>query len=245
MWIGVLPVRDHYYQPMVNPGKHLKRPLNADRNLPGVDFNTNTQIDILKSFDFADELASLPLEKVKSDTPTYYYNNGSFEAGDSEYLYNIIRKFKPRKIIEIGSGLSTLISIEALKQNKLHDANYDCEHTCVEPYELPWLEKTGATILREKAEDLPLDFYKSLKENDILFIDSSHIIRPQGDVLYEYLEILPELNKGVLIHVHDIFSPQDYPASWIIDEHRLWNEQYLLEAFLTYNSKFEIIGAVN
>jgi hypothetical protein len=87
--------------------------------------------------------------------------------------------------------------------------------------------------------------FQKLGPNDILFIDSSHIIRPQGDVLFEYLELLPTLKSGVLIHVHDIFTPKDYLDEWVLDNHLLWNEQYLLEAFLTFNTQFKIIGALN
>jgi len=87
--------------------------------------------------------------------------------------------------------------------------------------------------------------FLELGENDILFIDSSHVIRPQGDVLCEYLEILPTLRSGVLVHIHDIFTPRDYLDQWLIDEVKLWNEQYLLEAFLSCNFEFEIIAALN
>jgi len=94
-------------------------------------------------------------------------------------------------------------------------------------------------------EDVEPGFFSELEENDILFIDSSHVIRPQGDVLFEYLELLPSLNKGVIVHIHDIFSPRNYPEQWLKDEVRLWNEQYLLEAFLCHNSHWKIIGALN
>lgn len=100
-------------------------------------------------------------------------------------------------------------------------------------------------MVRRKVEDLDPTFFASLRENDILFIDSSHIIRPQGDVLFEYLRLLPALNKGVIVHVHDIFSPRDYPARWMRDEVRFWNEQYLLEAFLTHNGAWQVMGALN
>jgi hypothetical protein len=79
----------------------------------------------------------------------------------------------------------------------------------------------------------------------VLFIDSSHVIRPHGDVLFEYLEVLPTLKPGVLVHVHDIFSPKNYSARWLVQELRLWNEQYLLEAFLTHNDRWEIICSLN
>lgn len=245
MNLGVLPIRDQYYQPLINPKKHLKKALQEDRNLPGINFNISCQLNILNSFNYNNELIKFPIDKLNSDKPQFYYNNNSFMSGDAEYLYNMIRYFKPQKMIEIGSGASTLISIEAFLKNKSIDPNYKYEHICIEPYEQPWLEETQAIIVREKVENINIEMFKSLNRNDILFIDSSHMIRPQGDVLFEFLEVLPVLNSGVLVHIHDIFSPKDYLESWIMKEHILWNEQYLLEAFLTQNNDFEIIGSLN
>jgi hypothetical protein len=94
-------------------------------------------------------------------------------------------------------------------------------------------------------ERVDKELFRTLGENDILFIDSSHMIRPQGDVLCEFLEILPLLNPGVLVHVHDIFTPKDYPDRWIKDQVLFWNEQYLLEGFLSFNKDFKVIGALN
>jgi hypothetical protein len=110
---------------------------------------------------------------------------------------------------------------------------------------MPWLEKTGVSVIRKRIEDVDKGIFSELGNNDILFIDSSHIIRPQGDVLIEYLELLPSLNKGVIVHLHDIFSPKDYPQDWVLDRVLFWNEQYLLEAFLTSNRDWKIIGALN
>jgi hypothetical protein len=87
--------------------------------------------------------------------------------------------------------------------------------------------------------------FDSLQEGDLLFIDSSHVIRPQGDVLCEYLELLPRLNPGVIVHIHDIFTPRDYLKEWVVDKVRFWNEQYLLEAFLSGNSSWKIVAALN
>jgi ubiquinone/menaquinone biosynthesis C-methylase UbiE len=94
-------------------------------------------------------------------------------------------------------------------------------------------------------EEPDIAFFERLESNDILFIDSSHIIRPLGDILFEYLEILRVLKPGVIVHIHDIFTPKDYPDQWIFDEHHLWNEQYPLEAFLCLNDRFKIMGATN
>ena len=242
MRVGVLPVIDQYYQPLINPKKHLSKSLDKDRELPGIDLNTGEQLNLLSQFNFQEELAAIPTE-VTSDN-TYYYNNGSYEAGDGEFLYSIIRHGKPRRIIEVGSGYSTLMAINAIRKNNSENPEESCTLTCIEPYEQPWLEKAGVDVRRSKVEELDIALFRELSAGDILLIDSSHIIRPQGDVLFEFLEVLPVLKSGVIIHVHDIFTPKDYPSEWI-NTHRLWNEQYLLEAFLSFNSDFKIIAALN
>jgi hypothetical protein len=244
MSVGVFPVRDHYYEPLINPGRHLTESPRKDRALPGINWNAAGQVDLLAKFNYAAELAQFSLESTGQEL-AYYYNNHSFGSGDSEFLYSIIRYGKPARIIEIGSGHSTLMAINAIRKNQSENPAYRCEHICIEPYEQPWLEKTGATIIRKKVEDVEPAFFGQLTRNDILFIDSSHIIRPQGDVLFEYLTLLPLVKPGVLVHIHDIFSPKDYLDEWIYGEQKLWNEQYLLEAFLTQNDQFEIIGALN
>ena len=114
-----------------------------------------------------------------------------------------------------------------------------------EAFEQPWLEELGIRIIRRRVEECEIDLFTSLDRNDILFIDSSHVIRPQGDVLFEYLEVLPLLKPGVFVHIHDIFTPRDYPHDWVVDRIRLWNEQYLLEAFLSFNTQFRVVGALN
>ena len=135
---------------------------------------------------------------------------------------------------------------EALAQNLREDASYNCRHICIEPYEMDWLDGvSGIEVLCQKIEQMDNQLLLELEKDDILFIDSSHVIRPQGDVLCEYLEILPILKPGVMVHIHDIFTPRDYLDHWLIDEVKLWNEQYLLEAFLSCNSQFEIIAALN
>jgi hypothetical protein len=242
MKVGMLPLIDHYYQPLVNPKKYLFKSLREDRDLPGLDMNEQEQLRILSEFNYNEELLAMPLEKT--DRNEYYYNCDPFCSGDAEYFYSIIRKFKPGTIIEIGSGMSTLLAFNALRQNKKEDANYRCRHVCIEPYEQPWLEANGVEVVRKRVETIDKSLFAELSANDILFIDSSHIIRTQGDVLFEYLEVLPQLKPGVLIHVHDIFTPKDYLTEWV-DTHNLWNEQYLLEALLSGSKSFKIIGALN
>ena len=238
MKFGLLPVRDHYYQPLINPRKHLKKSLREDRQLPGINLNIEGQLSILKAFDFNEELEKFPMEK--ENDLEYYFKNGSFESGDGEFLYNIIRQKKPSKFIEIGSGFSTLMANSAIIKN-----NNDGKHICIEPYEVEWIKKLKVEVIRKKVEDVNMEIFLGLQKNDILFIDSSHVIRPQGDVLTEYLEILPQLNPGVIVHVHDIFTPKDYLDEFVYINHYMWNEQYLLEALLSNSQSFKIIGAVN
>jgi hypothetical protein len=242
MKTGVFPICDNYYEPQFD-NRNTKQEFSQDRLLPGIAWNTDEQLKMLAMFSFSQELADISQEK--SSTLDFYLNNGTFISGDAEYWYQLIRSIKPRKIFEVGSGNSTLMAIKAIRKNREQDPNYNCNHVCIEPYEMPWLEETGVSVIRKKIEDVELDFFSELEENDILFIDSSHIIRPQGDVLFEYLELLPTLNKGVIVHIHDIFSPKNYLREWLEDEVRFWNEQYLLEAFLSHNSTWKIIGALN
>jgi hypothetical protein len=242
MKVGVFPIRDHYYEPQFD-NRSPKLDFSKDRKLPGIDWNISGQLEFLASLNFSEELLDLP--QGRPDSLEFYLGNGAFESGDAEYWYQIIRAVKPKRILEIGSGNSTLMAAKAIAKNKDDDADYTCEHICIEPYEMPWLEDSGVSVVRRKVEDIELPFFSKLHNNDILFIDSSHIIRPQGDVLFEYLELLPSLNEGVIVHIHDIFSPRDYLEKWLVEDVRFWNEQYLLEAFLSNNNEWRVIGALN
>jgi hypothetical protein len=242
MQVGVFPIRNHYFEPLFD-SRALKRPLEQIRNLPGINWNVEEQLNLLECFCFNDELKGIPASKTKE--LVFHFNNVSFESGDAEFLYNLIRLKKPARVFEIGSGNSTLMAIRAIDWNKKENSAYRCRHLCIEPYEQPWLEKTGVTVVRQLVEEVDKEIFAELGKDDILFIDSSHVIRPQGDVLFEYLELLPDLKAGVIVHIHDIFSPRDYPKEWVKDEVRLWNEQYLLEAFLTGNRDWKVIGALN
>ena len=240
--VGVFPVADQYYEPLTNFSL-LTRPLDEPRNLPGIDMNVTEQLELLKRFHFGDELRRFTTGR--HDELTYCFDNNMFAAGDAEFLYNLVRCKKPRRVVEIGSGSSTLLVIEAIKKNKTEQETYMCQHTCIEPYEMPWLERSGVTVRRDRVESVEKSVFQELEAGDLLFIDSSHIIRPQGDVVCEFLEILPILKKGVIVHIHDIFTPRDYPHEWVVNKVRFWNEQYLLEALLSGNQHWEIIGSVN
>lgn len=240
--VGVFPIRNHYYEPQFD-FTEKEHSFSDERELPGIEWNVKGQLKLLESLSFSKELESIPVSKI--DDLHFYFDNPAFGSGDAEYWYQLIRLKKPKKIFEIGSGHSTLMAINAIRKNEEENSGYKCQHICIEPYEMPWLEKTKVTVVREKVEDVDVSFFSELEKGDILFIDSSHIIRPDGDVLFEYLQLLPTLKKGVIVHVHDIFSPRNYLDTWLRDDVRFWNEQYLLEAFLTHNSSWEIIGSLN
>lgn len=240
--LGVLPVRHHYYEPLAHPSD-LRRPLDEERELPGIEWNVAGQLQLLNGLRYEGELAELGSRSPRSGE--FGFGNGSFESGDAEFLYQIIRAKKPERIVEIGSGFSTLIAQKAVRRNREESSGYRCEHVCIEPFEMPWLEATGISVIRRKVEEVGVEVFASLQENDLLFIDSSHVIRPQGDVVTEYLELLPRLRRGVIVHVHDIFSPRDYLREWVVERAWLWNEQYLLEAFLTHNDSWKVIAALN
>ncbi len=239
---GLAIVRHHYYEPLLFESD-LRFSLREKRDIVGLDLNEKVQVELIGKFHFREELLSLPLEK--SGIGEFGYHNGYFESGDAELLYDMVRFFKPHRIVEIGSGNSTLVARRAIDKNHAEDVNYGCDHVCIEPYEAPWLEATGARIIRSRVELCPMQIFEDLEANDILFIDSSHVIRPQGDVLHEYLQILGRVAPGVLVHVHDIFTPYDYIPEVIITDRRMWDEQYLLEAFLCFNRSFEVIAALN
>jgi predicted O-methyltransferase YrrM len=232
----------HYYEPTYRE-EDLPENTAVDRPLPGIAWNDAGQLALLAQFDFGDELRAFP--QAKPSRAEFGFQDTQYGRGDAEIYYSMIRTKRPRRIFEIGSGDSTLIANLAVAANRRDDPKYDCAQICIEPYEMDWLEGTGVTVIRERVEKIDLAFFDALGANDILFIDSSHIIRPWGDVLREFHEIIPRVAPGVIIHVHDIFSPRDYPENWLRAERRLWNEQYLLEAFLAFNNRFEIICANN
>jgi len=241
--IGVFPIRDHYYEPLFNPA-YLTAALNLDRFLPGISLNENEQLDLLSEMIYANELREMNLSNKPTDVRGFYIDNGSFNSGDAEFLYQFIRGKKPRRVVEIGSGNSTKIAKFALDKNFIETGD-KASHVCIEPYEMPWLEGIGVEVVRERVESCPLHIFSNMEAGDLLFIDSSHVIRPQGDVLHEYLVIMPLLKRGVYVHVHDIFTPKDYLNKWVVEDVKFWNEQYILEAMISNSSRYKVIAALN
>lgn len=240
---GVHVVPNHFYQPIPDtrtlPDKLWQKP----SEMVGIDMQDDAQQALLSSFvaRFRAEYESFPREQT-GVPHRYFVNNGAFESVDGEILYCMVRHFKPRRIYEIGSGNSTYLSAQAVLKNR--EEGHDCELVAFEPYPNEILRAGFPGLARlapVKAQDIPLDTFAELEEGDILFIDSSHVLKIGSDVQYEYLEILPRLRRGVVVHIHDIFLPAEYPRKWVVESRTFWTEQYLLQAFLTFNDRFRVL----
>ncbi|NQV15314.1 class I SAM-dependent methyltransferase [bacterium] len=236
---------NHFYSPIPDTKDLKNRDLwDRDAEMPGINMNEDGQLNLLLTFfaNFKEEYDKFPYDKTS--TPyEYYVNNDGFESVDGEILYCMICHFKPRKIFEIGSGNSTYLSAQAVLKN-----NKNTELIIFDPYPngtlrrgFPGLSKLEIT----KIENVDLARFKELVENDILFIDSSHVLKIGSDVQYLYLEVLPRLNKGVIVHIHDIFMPAEYKKEWVLKDYIFFTEQYLLQAFLTFNDSFEVLWAAS
>jgi hypothetical protein len=183
--IGVFPIINDYYEPLFET-RHLRDGLHKKRNLPGLKLNVESQLKLLDKMIYSKELIELDLNSNPENIYDFKLKNGSFESGDAEFLYQFIRHFRPAKIIEIGSGNSTKLASKALNKNFLEHplGGSIAQHICIEPYEMSWLDgMNDLSVIRMKVEDLDYDWREALNPGDLLFIDFSHIIRPQGDVL--------------------------------------------------------------
>lgn len=169
----------------------------------------------------------------------YTFNNDYFSSPDTEVLYTIVRQFQPRMVVEVGSGNSTQIIRQAVLDGQLKTRLIS-----IDPQ--PRMENSALAdeVYRTRVEWLRSgELFRSFKAGDILFIDSSHVIKTGNDVVFLYLIVLPELPPGVLIHIHDVFLPYDYPREWVMEKRREWNEQYLVQALLMSTNAFEVLWA--
>ncbi|MES2606490.1 MAG: class I SAM-dependent methyltransferase [Pseudomonadota bacterium] len=235
----------HFYSPLVDIAQvtaDAARIWRSDAPFLGIDLNEQSHQELLqqvfpgflKDYDYPDELEETP------DLNRFYSQNSQFSWLDPRVLFAMLRHLRPRRIIEVGSGFSSLLTADI--NNRFLDNS--CHFTCIEPYPREFLQKPLAglnELLVQKVEDVPLDYFASLQAGDVLFIDSSHVSKTGSDVNYLFFEILPRLQPGVYIHIHDIFFPHDYPREWVIDDFRSWNEQYVLRALLMYSSAFRVV----
>jgi predicted O-methyltransferase YrrM len=239
--VHLTPVR--YYSPIPDT-RSLKDELWIQRsNMTGVRLDGDKQMTLLRDFsrEYKGEYSQLPFHPTNVPHE-HYLAYRRFGSCDGEVLYCMIRKFKPARIIEIGSGNTTYLMAQALLRNR-EETGRDFQLTAFDPYPnnvvqagFPGLSK----CIKAGVEDVPLSAFAELDANDVLFIDSSHALRIGGDVQYEYREIIPSLRTGVLVHSHDIYLPAEYPKKLVMERKIFWGEQYLLQAFLAFNDSFSV-----
>ncbi len=247
--LGYSITYNNYYSPIpdlreLNDNLWLKR-----SELVAIDINDESQIELLSRFASRYKSEYDAFTRNKTQIPyEYYIDNGIFGSVDGEILYCMVRDFKPRTIIEVGSGNSTYVTAQAILKNKEEDEQYTCDLLAIEPYPNPTLKAgfPGLTrLIDQKVQRVDLSEFNKLRNNDILSIDSSHVAKIGSDVEYLYLEILPRLRKGVIVHIHDIYLPTEYLREEAFTRHRFWNEQYILHAFLLFNDSFEVLWAAS
>ena len=231
----------HYYSAVPSQNDLNEFLKNKDDNLlefGGINVNISKQLENLAYIEKTFNEINFTEEKNSKDL--YFLNNIWFHPYDAYTLAAIILKNKPEKIIEIGSGFSTGVMLDINRKF----CNNNIKITCIEPNPQRLKDVLGGELERvsfyeKRLQEVDCEIFKELKENDILFVDSSHVAKMNSDVLKIFFEILPNLNNGVIIHFHDIFNNFSYPKEWIIQK-RCWNETFLLRAFLQYNSDFAI-----
>ena len=239
-------LKKHYYLPIPEDSDLVYE---QKSQLVGIEMNDKEQFAFIESVvnKYKDEFSRFPIHKSDNETATdFVLINEGFMAIDGNVYYSLVRHLKPKHIIEIGSGESTKLVNHAIKKN-MAEGNRQSRLTCIEPYPLSYLRDANLLLTElkvAKVQEIPFSFFESLEAGDILFIDSTHALKSGGDVWYEYCEILPRLKSGVYVHIHDISLPKPYPRVYF-ENKTYWNEQYLLQAFLTYNSKFEVVWAGN
>jgi predicted O-methyltransferase YrrM len=174
----------------------------------------------------------------------YYSNNNFFIYADAFALYGMLRRWKPRRIVEIGSGFSSAVMMDTNEQF----LNNSLQITFIEPYS-ERLQKlmrqgdhtdTAYRLVEKRVQDVPMEIFEALEENDIFFVDSSHVSKVGSDLNHILFNIVPRLKTGVILHFHDILYPFEYPESWV-KQGIYWNEAYLLRAFLMNNKRYEVL----
>ena len=230
----------HFYSPITDTAELLvDAPRLFKRRVAlGVEMNVVRQRDTFSRL--AQHFHSMPFGNEPTPGLRYHYNNTSYAFGDAAVYWGMIATHKPNRIIEIGSGFTSALALDAVE-------HFGLQTTCtfIDPY--PALLSKVAHPIRpphqiivKRIQDVDPSIVEALEPGDILFIDSSHVVKTGSDVHYEFNELLPRVAAGVLIHFHDIFDSFEYPSAWVVDAGYCWNELYFLQAFLAYNEKFLI-----
>jgi hypothetical protein len=234
----------HFYSPIVDPATLLDKEARLWPEVPvcvGIDFNDDSQRLHLEAIRQHSHACDYPDQfDATADPPRFSHNNDQFGWLDSRALFGLLNHYKPKNLIEVGGGYSSLLIGDVNARLLDNTINF----ISIEPYPRDFLAKgfNGLTrLIQQKVEEVPLAVFDVLDDGDILFIDSSHVAKTGSDVNYLLFEILPRLRKGVIIHVHDIYLPFEYPREWVIDENRSWNEQYVLRALLMHSTAFKVV----
>ncbi len=233
--LGYRLVPDNFYSPIPDldrAGALDERP----SSLAGIDFDADTQLRYLR-----DELGPFlrELEIPDSGGPgELYLRNGFYEAADAETLYAIIRRRRPARVLELGSGFSTRVIARAL------EANGAGHHLVFDPHAAADIDAL-ADLERRSAVEIPDEEFTRLASGDVLFVDSTHVVKSGSEVNRIVLDALPLLAPGVAVHFHDVFLPWDYPDAFFTRLQMYLNEQYLLQAFLSMNSSFSVLLALS
>lgn len=235
----VVPV--HYYSPLpdileLERTKHIWA---KKSELPGIGIDIDQQVKNLRRI-------CIPYQSEYIGNNAYKYAvNNVFGSGfgyiEAQTLHAVIRYYKPKRIIEVGGGVSTYCALKALRKNRREENVENFFIKCIEPYPSVTLKSLKEIeLIPKKVQAVPFEVFSELKEHDLLFIDSSHTVKPGGDVNYLVLEIIPRLNPGVIVHFHDINLPYDYPRM-VLRTFFHSMETSLLRAFLIHNNKAKII----
>ena len=230
-----------FYSPVVDPvsARRYLRSAQFSRQAARVDAMLDLPAMLALWEKIAPKIVAFPFEK----TPGFRYHgrNGQFEYYDASILSGMIAHVNPRRIIEIGAGYSSVAmfdTVERLKRPRLESfLTIDPDLSRIRKLDPP----AQIEMLAAEVQSVPLERFEALEEGDILFIDSSHVMKTASDVHYEYLYILPRLKPGVVVHIHDIFYPFEYPRRWLVHDRRSWNEVYLVDTMLTYGKSFGIL----
>lgn len=234
----------HFYSPIPS-NEDIQRYLSAysqqllHHDLPAVDISEPSQFELLHRL--TTYYPAVPFQDTPVEGLLYHFDNPHYSYTDGIILFCMLNHLRSARLIEIGSGFSTCAILDT---NRL-SLNSRMQITCVEPYpdllrSLTAKSQDGITIVERKLQDVGVETFAELRAGDILFIDSTHVSKLGSDVNYIFFEILPRLRNGVVIHLHDIFFPFEYPDSWLL-EGRAWNEAYLLRAFLEFNGSFRVL----
>jgi hypothetical protein len=236
-------VRHDYYSPVPDLARLPNGIWERRSELEGLALDPRRAIEFVED-ELAASIAELDLPVEDPGVPgRFFLRNAAFEAVDAELLYAMIRAMRPARVIELGSGYTTLLINIACRRNA--EAGLSTVHEVFDPYPRPQIlggpppEPTHITPI--SATEVPLETFGDLEPGDVLFVDTTHTVKLGSDVNFIILEVLPRLRAGVLVHFHDIFLPWEYPRTWFTEMRYFWAEQYLLQAFLAYNREFEVL----